>query len=128
ASQYVRDNFQPSDRLAVLLLDKRNNAVIQRVASAEQIAAPEFQAWLRHKNAQRYEVYISMNTLRPDATGRTKADIESVRHVYLDFDDNGTKALERLLKRSDVPAPNYRLSSSPGKWQVVWRVEGFVPD
>lgn len=27
-----------------------------------------------------------------------------------------------------MPAPNYVLSTSPGKFQVVWRVEGFGPD
>jgi RepB DNA-primase from phage plasmid len=128
ASKYIKDNFKPSDRLAVVLLDKRNDAVIQRIATAEQIAAPEFQAWLRHKNAQRYEVYVSMNTLRPGATGRTKGDIATVRHLYLDFDENGTEAVERLLRRQELPRPTYRMSSSPGKWQVVWKVEGFAPE
>ena len=39
ASKYIKDNFEPSDRLAVVLLDKRNDKVIQRIATAEQIAA-----------------------------------------------------------------------------------------
>ena len=128
ASQYIRDNFEPTDRLAIVLLDKRNDAVIQRLATAQQIAAQEFQAWLRHKNAQGYEVYVSMNALRPESMGRTKADIGAVRHIYLDFDDKGTEAVAALTQRSDVPSPNYRLNSSPGKWQVVWKVDGFTPD
>jgi len=128
ASQYIRDNFEPTDRLAVVLLNKRNDSVLQRIGSADQIVSQEFQAWLRYKNAQNYEVYISMNALRPEATGRTKTDIGAVRHIYLDFDDNGTEAVKALMQRSDVPSPNYRLNSSPGKWQVVWRVEGFTPD
>jgi hypothetical protein len=127
-AEHVRDNFQATDRLAVVLLDKRNDAVIQRLASAAQVASPEFQAWLRHKNAQRYDVYVSMNALRPEAMGRTKADIGAVRHIYLDFDENGTEAVDRLMHRSDLPRPNYRLNSSPGKWQVAWKAEGFAPD
>jgi hypothetical protein len=128
ASNYLRDNFAPDDRLAVVLLHKRTGAVVQRLASAERIAAADFQAWLRVKNAGQNEVYISMNALRPDAHGRTKADVSVIRHVYLDFDDHGTEAVERLLKRQDLPQPNYLLNSSPDKWQGVWRVEGFAKD
>lgn len=125
AAGYLRENFRPEDRLAIVLVHKRTGVVLQRIASAERIAAPDFQAWLRHKNAGQNEVYVSMNVLKPDAHGRTKSDVETIRHVYLDFDENGTEALERLLKRPDLPQPNHVVSSSPGKWQVVWKVEGF---
>jgi hypothetical protein len=126
AAAYIRENFQPHDRLAVVLLNKRTNAVTQRLATAEKIAAPDFQAWLKQQNDQRREVYISMNALRDSARCRTKADIAAIRHVYLDFDDNGTVAVEALLRREEVPKPNYLISSSPGKWQVVWKVEDFT--
>ncbi len=128
ASKYIEENFAPSDRLAVVLLDKRTGAVTQRIALAERIAAPEFQAWLRYRNAQNEEIYISMNTLREDARGRTKSDIQAIRHLYLDFDENGTEAVDRLIRREDMPLPNYLISSSPGKWQVVWRAAGFTPE
>jgi len=128
APKYIRENFEPTDRLAVVLLNKRTGAVIQRVATAETIAAPDFQAWLRHKNARQHEVYISMNALREGARGRTKSDVGVIRHVYLDFDECGTAAVERLLQRQDLPQPNYLVNSSPDKWQVVWKVEGFTKD
>jgi DNA primase RepB-like protein len=128
APKYIRDNFESSDRLAVVLLNKRTGAVTQRIASAERMAAPDFQAWLRHKNAQKQEVYISMNALRPGSAGRTKNDIAVVRHLYLDFDESGTEAVARTLARQDLPRPSYRISTSPGKWQIVWKVEGFAPD
>src|SRR5512133_103672 len=128
ASNYIRENFDPTDRLAIVLLNKRTGAVMQRVASAEKIAAPDFQAWLRHQNAQGHEVYVSMNALREGAKGRTKSDVAVIRHVYLDFDENGTQAVEALLKREDMPKPNYLLNSSPDKWQVVWKVQGFGKD
>jgi hypothetical protein len=128
AAQYIRENFAPTDRLAVVLLNKRTDSVIQRLAAAEKIAAPDFQDWLRHQNAQRYDVYVSMNALQPAAKGRTKQDVAAIRHVYLDFDENGTAAVDALLKREDVPKPNYVVSSSPDKWQVVWKVEGFAKE
>src|SRR5690349_14974550 len=89
------------------------------------MVAPDFQAWLHEQNARHYDVYISMNALKPEATGRTKQDIAAIRHLYLDFDVNGTNAVQALLKRKDLPAPNFLLSTSPDKWQAVWKVEGF---
>src|SRR5262249_29609182 len=86
ASRYVKRSFESTDRLAVVLMNKRTSSVIQRIASAETIASDDFQAWLRHQNAQRQEVYISMNALQPGARGRTKADVAVIRHIYLDFD------------------------------------------
>jgi hypothetical protein len=128
ASKYIRDNFEPGDRLAIVLLNKRTGAVMQRVAGAEKIASPDFQAWLRFQNSQRCEVYVSMNALREAARGRTKADIAVIRHVYLDFDENGTEAVEVLLKREGLPKPNYLINSSPDKWQVVWKVARFAKE
>ena len=125
SSRYIRENFEASDRLAVVLVDAKKRKATQRIASADRIASPDYQAWLRHRNASGEEIYISMNTLRPEARGRTKADLAAVRHIYLDFDEDGTAAVERLLARQDLPQPNYRVSSSPGRWQVVWKVEGF---
>jgi len=127
-ASFIEQNFAPTDRLAVVLLQKRAGSVIQRIASAGKIAEPDFQAWLRRQNAQRYEVYISMNALKQGATGRTKADVAAIRHLYLDLDENGTAAVEALLKREDLPKPNYLVNSSPGKWQVLWKVEGFAAD
>ena len=124
-SRYIRENFEPTDRLAVVLLNKQTNAVVQRLGSAERIASPEFQSWLRHMNAQRNEVYVSMNALYDGARGRTKDDIGAIRHIYLDFDENGTAAVQKLLEREDLPTPNYLVNSSPDKWQVVWKVQGF---
>jgi hypothetical protein len=128
ARDYIRDNFRPEDRLAVVLVNKHKGDVVQRIASADKIAGEEFQRWLRHMNAAKYEVYVSMNSLQPGARGRTKADIDQVRHVYLDLDEAGPDALKAILDRQDVPRPNYVLNTSPGKYQVVWKAEGFTKD
>ena len=128
ASDYIASNFEPTDRLAMVLVNRRTESVIQRIATAEKIAAPDFQAWLRHQNAQRYEVYISMNTLLEGARGRTKDDIAAIRHVYLDIDINGDEALRAILKREDLPVPSVIVNTSPNKWQVIWKVEKFDKD
>ena len=69
-----------------------------------------------------------MNPVREASHSRTKADIAAIRHVYLDFDDNGTAAVQALMRRDDVPEPNYLVNTSSDRWQVVWQVEGFGID
>lgn len=125
---YIRDNFRPDDRLAVVLVNKQKGDLVQRIAAADKIAGEEFQRWLRHMNAQKYEVYVSMNSLQLGARGRTKADIDQIRHVYLDIDEAGPDTLKAVLDRHDLPKPNYVLNTSPGKYQVVWKAEGFTKD
>jgi RepB DNA-primase from phage plasmid len=128
APKYIRANFRSDDRLAVVLIQKSSGSVIQRLSSSDQIASDDFQRWLRYMNREKHEVYVSMNALHSGARGRTKADVDEVRHVYLDFDVKGDEAVQALRSREDLPTPNHLIESSPGKWQVVWRVEGFDKD
>jgi hypothetical protein len=125
ASKYIRQNFEPTDRLAIVLINRAKSSGIQRLATARTIADPTFQSWLRSHNQNQSEVYVSMNALAGTARGRTKADVDAIRHVYLDFDDNGSAKVQALLNRAEVPKPNFVLNSSPEKWQVVWKVKGF---
>jgi hypothetical protein len=66
-----------------------------------------------------------MNPLRDDAQGRTKNDINNIRHLYLDLDREGDASLDAVRMSTDVPAPSFVLDTSPGKHQVVWRVSGL---
>jgi len=125
AADYVRENFALEDRVALLALHRVTNAVMQRITTAETLASPPFQAWLRYLNGQKHDLYLSMNTLKRGSRGRTKEDVDRIRHVFLDFDENGDRRLQALLARTDLPVPNYVVSTSPDKWQVIWKVEGF---
>jgi RepB DNA-primase from phage plasmid len=124
AAEYVRASFHPSDRLAILVRNPRRGQTIQRITSAAKIIEPTFQDWLRFKNYQEFsDIYIGMNPLKPQARTRTKEDIQTIRHLYADFDHDGGASLATIEQSSLVPAPNYVLSTSPGKFQVVWEVE-----
>jgi hypothetical protein len=125
ASEYILDNFEPTDRIAMLVLNRDTGETIQRITSAQKAASPEFQAWLRYKNANGSDIYMGMNPLRKEAATRTKEDIESIRHVYLDLDHGAREALRDVETCSVVPKPNYVLNTSPEKHQVVWKVEGM---
>ena len=126
ASEYISDNFKPSDRIAVLVLNRNLGETTQRITTAQKAASPEFQAWLRYKNANGADIYVGMNPLKQDASTRTKDDIETIRHVYVDLDHGGSAALEEIKNSDLVPQPNYVLNTSPEKFQVVWKVEGIT--
>src|SRR5579864_896563 len=127
ASEYILQNFEPKDRIAVLMRDRRAGETIQQITMARNAASPDFQAWLQHKNVTS-DVYIGMNALKRDAHSRTKEDIEKIRHLYLDIDRNGPMALEAMENSGLVPRPNYVLETSPEKFQVVWKVEGIAQE
>ena len=126
ASGYILENFKPSDRIAVLVLNRQLGETTQRITTAQKAASPEFQAWLRYKNANGADIYMGMNALQHHASTRTKDDIEKISHVYLDLDHGGTASLEALENSDLVPRPNYVLDTSPGKFQVVWKVDGMT--
>jgi hypothetical protein len=128
ASEYINDNFKPSDRIAILVLNKNLGETTQRITTAQKAASAEFQAWLRYKNANGADIYVGMNPLKQDASTRTKDDIEQIRHLYLDLDHGGSSALESIENSDLVPQPNYVLNTSPDKFQVVWKVEGLKPE
>jgi RepB DNA-primase from phage plasmid len=125
--EYIQENFHPSDRLAILL---RNRAhTVQRIVTAARITERSFEDWLRYKNDKElYDIYVGMNALKPGARTRTKEDIHAVRHLYVDLDDDGPAALARIQESKLVPPANYTVNTSPGRYQLVWRVEAVSPE
>ncbi len=124
---YVRSLFEPRDRVALVAIPRgeAGRRVLQKVHPAEVLAAGRTQAWLRHLNAQRHDIFLGVNPVRPGAWGRTKAAIGDVLRVYLDIDDDGERALGRI--RADarsglLPEPTHVVRSSPGRYQVLWSV------
>ncbi|MGC2330950.1 MAG: DNA-primase RepB domain-containing protein [Candidatus Acidiferrales bacterium] len=128
AADYINDNFKPSERIAVLVLNRHLGETTQRITTAQKAASPEFQAWLRYKNANGADIYVGMNPLKQDASTRTKDDIETIRHLYIDLDHGGSTALEAIKNSDLVPQPNYVLNTSTDKFQVVWKVDGITPE
>jgi len=125
ASEYVFALFEPSDNVAILVRNRGTGRTVQRITSAETISGPEFQSWLRNENSAGADIFIGMNPIKDGADGRTKDNIREIRHLYLDLDTGGEDALEAIRNSSEVPAPNFVLDTSPGKHQIVWRVEGL---
>ena len=97
----------------------------QRIVRLEQASAPRYLAWLRYENHNGANVYVAANPLRTGSRKRTKDCIAEVRHLYLDIDVDGNSRIAALMESEAVPAPTVVLSTSPAKYQVLWRVEGF---
>jgi hypothetical protein len=128
ASEYVLALFDVRDNVAVLVRNRTTRQTVQRITTAETAASREFQSWLRHENSAGADIYLGMNPIKDGAYKRTKANIREIRHLYLDLDKDGSQALEAIRNSTEIPAPNFVVDTSPGKYQVVWKVEGIAQD
>lgn len=124
---FLNTAYHAGDWIAVFLKTYRTGEVAQRVMPVPAVARPSFQAWLRHLNAQGWNVYVSVNAVQPGRS-RTRQSIASVRHVFLEVDADGPALLASLTTRPDLPPPSYVLHSSPGRLHVFWRAAGFDGD
>ena len=124
AIRFLNSMFDGEDRVAILAIPRADpdGRVEQRFTPAET-AAGRTQAWLRHLNAQRYDIYLGVNPVREDSTHREKEDIADVRRLQVDLDNNGPENLKRLLgdaARGVIPQPRHLLRSSKDHYQVLW--------
>ena len=104
---------------------KNQSSVTQRVVLLEHAVAPRYLGWLAYQNAAGANIYVAANPLRSGTRKRTKESVASVRHLYLDIDSDGEAKLAALQNSDRVPKPTAIISTSPDKYQVLWRVEGF---
>src|SRR5580693_5170044 len=126
AADFLTRCFAADETIALLVRRESPNKTLQRIVPLEHALAPRYLAWLAHENAAGANVYVAANPLRSDSCRRTKECIASVRHLYLDLDTGGEDRLASLRASDAVPLPNAVLSTSPGKYQILWRVDGFT--
>jgi hypothetical protein len=125
AKDFLARCFAPGSTIALLLRTESPAETQQRVVTLEQALAPRYLGWLAHENHTGANIYVAANPLRSGSRKRTKESIASIRHVYLDIDEDGDARLAGLRASGAVPPASAILSTSPSKYQVFWRVEGF---
>jgi hypothetical protein len=125
AYEFLTRCFHPGETIALLLRKESPASTTQRIVTVEQAIAPRYLAWLRYENHNGANVYVAANPLRSGSRKRTKDCIAEVRHLYLDIDVEGDNRIAALMESKAVPAPTVILSTSPDKYQVLWKVEGF---
>lgn len=125
AKHFLTRCFAPGSTIALLLRTDSPAKTQQRIVTLEKALAPRYLGWLAHQNHNGANIYVAANPLRPGSRKRTKECIDCIRHLYLDLDEDGDARLAVLRASNTVPVPSAVLSSSPGKYQVLWRVEHF---
>jgi hypothetical protein len=123
--RFLRTAFEPEDWAAIFLKSYESGRVVQRVGPVKGLAHPRFQAWLRARNAERFNIYVSVNAILAGRRSRTRDAIGGIRHVFLEADEDGAGVLARVEARDDLPPLSYVLHSSPNRVHLFWRVAGF---
>ncbi len=125
AADFLARCFAPGETIALLLCRESPASTQQRIVSLESALASRYLAWFGHENGTGANIYVAANPLRTGSRKRTKESIASVRHLYIDIDIDGDARLASLRTSDAVPVPAAILSTSPGKYQVLWQVDGF---
>ena len=128
AHEFLTRCFHPGETVAALLRKEKPASTTQRIVRLEQVLSPRYLGWLSYENHNGANVYVAANPLRSGSRKRTKDCIAEVRHLYIDIDVDGEERIAALRASDVVPAPSTILSTSPGKYQALWRVEGFAFD
>jgi RepB DNA-primase from phage plasmid len=125
AQEFLTRCFSPEETIAVLLRSQTPVKVTQRIVTVKQAITPRYLGWLAYENTNGANIYVTANPLSSGSRKRTKESIASVRHIYIDLDTDGEAGIVTVRSSDLVPAPTIILSTSPGKYQVLWRVDGF---
>lgn len=126
--RFLEAVFEPDDWVAIFLKSYETSSVAQRVGSVFWLRSERFQRWLRAMNSRKYNVFVSVNAIASGHRSRTRDAIGTVRHVFLDADDDGLSVLSRVDARRDLPPVSYVLHTSPNHVHLFWRVSGFDRD
>jgi hypothetical protein len=126
ATDFLSRCFAPGESIALLLRRENPDGILQRIAPLEHALAPSYLGWLAHENSIGANVYVAANPVNSGSRKRTKESIAALRHLYLDLDTDGEARLASLRASDAVPPPSAILSTSLGKYQILWRVDGFA--
>ncbi|MGE3844034.1 MAG: DNA-primase RepB domain-containing protein [Vicinamibacterales bacterium] len=125
--RFLHVAYGADDWVAVLLKSYATGRTVQRVAPIAHVAAARFQAWLRAEQAtQHANIYVSVNPITPGRRSRTRNAVRTIRHLFLDADQDAARVLAGIAARTDLPLLSYVLHSSPNRAHLFWRVRGFT--
>ena len=129
AGEFLSEWFGAEDTFALLLRHADPSRTRQRIVRQGDLLKSNYLGWLAHENAHGCNVYFSVNSLLADAKKRTKNAIAEARALYLDLDEHGDRKMAAIRASDRVPPPSIVIRTSPGKYQILWRVRGFsIPE
>ena len=93
---------------------------IKQASSAENLAN-----LLRHEEGG-WNIYVSMNPFPAGSPSRLERLVKNVRNLFIESDGgNSLELIEAAVYAGVIPPPHTVLESSPGKYHIVWHVQGF---
>ena len=129
AGEFLAQWFGAEDSFALVLRHADPSRTRQRIVRQRDLFKSNYLGWLAHENAHGANIYFSVNSLLPDAKKRTKNSIAEPRALYLDLDEDGDRKLAAIRASANVPPPSFVISTSPSKYQILWRARGFsIPE
>ncbi len=132
---YLRRLFEPGDWINLQFIhqtEKRADGgakIDNNFLTLEDALKPATLDAIKKAQDEGWNSYVAMNAFTPGLTRRRKKDVKTVRNVYIEFDEKGEAGLDAIDKDSTnglVPAPDFILQSSSGKFYVIWRVAGVT--
>jgi len=125
ATEFLGRSFASTETIAIVLRRTSPTTIVQRIATLERALQPRYLSWLAHENTTGANIYFAANPLVSGSRKRTKESVVEVRHLYLDLDNDGDAKFAAIRTSNAVPTPTAIVSTSPGKYQVLWRVESI---
>ena len=125
AAEFLSRLYAPTETIAIVLRRSSPATIAQKIITVGRALQPRYLGWLAHENATGANVYFAANPLISGSRKRIKESVAEVRHLYLDLDTDGDEKVAALRSSNTVPIPTAIVSTSPDKYQVLWRVESI---
>jgi hypothetical protein len=125
---FLQAAFAREDAVAIFLKSYATGATAQRVVTLRQATSDRFLAWLRARNADHWNIYVSVNAVDARRRSRSRDAIVGVRHLFVETDCDAGRFLASIAGRRDLPQPSFLIRTSAGRAHVLWRVRGFGAD
>ena len=126
-------SFDPSDRVCLGFSSGKGDWQNVFHTFAE-LSTPQVIQEITARNNAGKNVYISMAPFASGSVQRTKENVQAIRHVFIEKDENAAETLAQIeadVKAGIIPQPTIILESSPDKLQVIWTVnpdDFLLPD
>lgn len=127
---YLEALFTPTDTVCFALIEK-GQPIKHIFAPFEQAVQEDSYDRLLKRN-ETANVFVAMNPYKPELIGqnigRTKENVAEVRRLYADADKDGDMVLDVIRNNDLVPPPTVVLNTSPGKFHIIWNVNGLTKE
>jgi len=128
--------YADDDKVVIFMTNHKDGAekeVYHRIFTISDLKSERVLRFLSYKNANGFSIYMSINTLKPEAKSRKKEDFrEKQRRIYIDLDSKKLSSsalihkVFELMRLYGLPNPTRILRTSRGNYQFFWYLDKEV--